>query len=80
MRRPTDTMIESPLARLSDEQIEELGKEFDAIHDEVFGDLGDRDRKLHRLDDRDAPAARRQRAASCSSARASSPPGCSGPR
>jgi NADPH-dependent stearoyl-CoA 9-desaturase len=41
----TDTMIESPLARLSEEQIEALGKEFDAIHDEVFGDLGDRDRK-----------------------------------
>ena len=39
------TMIESPLARLTDEQIEELGKEFDAIHDEVFDDLGDRDRK-----------------------------------
>ncbi len=39
------TMIESPLARLSDEQIEELGKEFDAIHDEVFAELGDRDRK-----------------------------------
>ncbi len=40
-----ETMIESPLARLSDEQIEELGREFDAIHDEVFGDLGDRDRR-----------------------------------
>ena len=39
------TMIESPLARLSDDQIEELGKEFDAIHDEVFSELGDRDRK-----------------------------------
>jgi NADPH-dependent stearoyl-CoA 9-desaturase len=39
------TMIESPLARLSDEEIEELGKEFDAIHDEVFADLGDRDRR-----------------------------------
>jgi NADPH-dependent stearoyl-CoA 9-desaturase len=39
------TMIESPLARLTDEQIEELGREFDAIHDEVFGDLGDRDRR-----------------------------------
>ncbi len=35
--------IESPLARLSDEQIEQLGKEFDAIHDEVFNDLGERD-------------------------------------
>jgi len=39
------TMIESPLAGLSDEQIEELGKEFDAIHDEVFDDLGERDRR-----------------------------------
>src|SRR4051812_6025113 len=38
-------MIESPLAHLTDEQIEELGKEFDGIHDEVFDDLGDRDRK-----------------------------------
>ena len=38
-------MIESPLARLSDEQIEELGREFDAIHDEVFAELGDRDRR-----------------------------------
>jgi fatty acid desaturase len=40
-----ETMIESPLARLTDEQIEELGKEFDAIHDEVFDELGDRDRR-----------------------------------
>src|SRR3984893_14371727 len=39
------TMIESPLARLSTEQIEELGREFDAIHDEVFDDLGERDRR-----------------------------------
>ena len=40
-----DVVIESPLARLTDEQIEELGKEFDAIHDEVYEDLGDRDRR-----------------------------------
>jgi fatty acid desaturase len=38
------TMIESPLSRLTDEQIEALGKEFDAIHDEVYADLGARDR------------------------------------
>ncbi|MGZ4278902.1 MAG: fatty acid desaturase family protein [Solirubrobacteraceae bacterium] len=38
-------MIESPLSRLTDEQIEELGREFDAIHDEVFDELGDRDRR-----------------------------------
>jgi fatty acid desaturase len=47
--------IESPLARLTPEQLEELGREFDAIHDEVYADLGDRDSryirstiKLHR--------------------------------
>jgi fatty acid desaturase len=46
---------ESPLARLTAEQIEELGREFDAIHDEVYADLGERDAryiratiKLHR--------------------------------
>src|SRR5207248_11281055 len=37
--------MESPLARLSVEQLEELGHEFDAIHDEVYEDLGDRDRR-----------------------------------
>jgi linoleoyl-CoA desaturase len=37
--------IESPLAHLSEAQIEELGREFDAIHDEVFDDLGARDAK-----------------------------------
>jgi linoleoyl-CoA desaturase len=41
----TTNMIESPLSRLTDEQIEQLGKEFDAIHDEVFAELGDRDRR-----------------------------------
>jgi fatty acid desaturase len=41
----SESTIESPLARLSDEQIEQLGKEFDAIHDEVYDDLGERDRK-----------------------------------
>ena len=41
----SNTTIESPLARLSDEQVEKLGEEFDALHDEVFSDLGDRDRR-----------------------------------
>ncbi|MCW2984123.1 MAG: hypothetical protein JWR63_1693 [Conexibacter sp.] len=41
---------ESPLARLTDEQIEELGREFAAIHDEVFAELGDRDaRYIHSM-------------------------------
>jgi len=38
-------MIEHPLSKLSDEQVEALGKEFDAIHDEVFDELGERDRR-----------------------------------
>ena len=39
------SLIESPLAHLSPEQIEELAREFDAIHDDVYGDLGERDRR-----------------------------------
>src|SRR3984957_18941249 len=53
--RADSTEPESPLARLTSEQLEQLGREFDAIHDEVFADLGDRDSryirstiKLHR--------------------------------
>jgi fatty acid desaturase len=34
---------ESPLGHLTPEQIEQLGREFDAIHEEVFADLGERD-------------------------------------
>jgi fatty acid desaturase len=57
-RPPADSIEgepESPLARLTPAQIEALGHEFDAIHDEVFAELGDRDSryirstiKLHR--------------------------------
>jgi fatty acid desaturase len=36
---------ESPLARLTPEQLEGLGAEFAAIHDEVFSELGERDRR-----------------------------------
>jgi NADPH-dependent stearoyl-CoA 9-desaturase len=35
--------IENPLAKLTDEQLEEIGREFDQLHDEVRADLGDRD-------------------------------------
>src|ERR1700710_1138992 len=48
---PTETKIkpedeiENPLNRLTNEQIEAIGKEFDALHDEVFEDLGERDAK-----------------------------------
>jgi fatty acid desaturase len=40
-----ETHIESPLSRLSREQIDELGREFDAIRDHVRADLGERDRR-----------------------------------
>ena len=49
-RRPEEPLNpgESPLARLTPEQIEQLGREFDAIHDEVFADLGERDARYIR--------------------------------
>jgi fatty acid desaturase len=58
MATKTETAVDSssPFERLSEEEIEEIGREFQAIHDDVFNDLGDRDRKyiesmikLHRL-------------------------------
>ncbi|MDO9407341.1 acyl-CoA desaturase [Patulibacter sp.] len=42
-RRDGDPNAFNPLFRLSSEQIEEIGAEFQKIHDEVKGDLGDRD-------------------------------------
>ena len=42
------TEIEHPLARLSDEQIEAIGKEFDDLHEQVKCDLGDRDARYIR--------------------------------
>ncbi len=48
---PSDAItagVENPLSRLTAEQLEELGREFDAIHDEVYADLGDRDARYIR--------------------------------
>jgi len=42
---PIDPHAESPLAHLSEQQLEELGREFDAIRDRVMAELGDRDRR-----------------------------------
>ena len=39
----TKTEIENPINKLSDEQLEELGKEFQKLHDEIYDDLGERD-------------------------------------
>ncbi len=38
----------NPLAALSDEQLEEIGREFDQLHEEVKADLGDRDARYIR--------------------------------
>ncbi len=48
---PTDEIyngVENPLTGLSPQQLEEIGREFDAIHDEVYADLGDRDARYIR--------------------------------
>ena len=45
---PPTVEEQSPLARLTPEQIEQLGREFDAIHDEVYADLGERDARYIR--------------------------------
>src|SRR4051812_6785360 len=42
---PEEGEVENPLHRLTAEQIEAIGKEFDELHDEVFEDLGERDSK-----------------------------------
>ncbi|HET8813818.1 MAG TPA: fatty acid desaturase [Solirubrobacterales bacterium] len=42
---PIDSHEESPLAHLSEQQLEELAREFDAIRDRVMAELGDRDRR-----------------------------------
>ena len=39
---------ENPLHRLTPEQIEELGREFDELHEQVKADLGDRDARYIR--------------------------------
>jgi fatty acid desaturase len=39
------SLIESPLTHLTPEQLDQIGRELDAIHDEVKAELGDRDRR-----------------------------------
>jgi linoleoyl-CoA desaturase len=39
----TNQAVTNPLHRLTPQQLDEIGREFQAIHDEVFADLGDRD-------------------------------------
>src|ERR1700759_1505103 len=43
-----DGEMQSPLARLSAEQLAALGREFDAIHDDVFAGLGEGDARYIR--------------------------------
>jgi NADPH-dependent stearoyl-CoA 9-desaturase len=44
----TTDASENPLHRLTPEQIEQLGKEFDELHEQVKSDLGDRDARYIR--------------------------------
>jgi len=39
---------DNPLRRLTPEQLEQLGREFDAIHEEIYADLGERDARYIR--------------------------------
>lgn len=45
MTSVAEKTMKSPLERLSEQELEKLAKELDAIHDEVFADLGERDRR-----------------------------------
>ena len=42
------TSRDSPLHRLTPEQIEAIGREFDELHEQVKADLGDRDARYIR--------------------------------
>src|SRR3954447_12358804 len=41
-------VAENPLHRLTPEQLEQIGKEFDELHEQVKADLGDRDARYIR--------------------------------
>jgi fatty acid desaturase len=45
---PTFEEPDSPLRHLTPAQVEELGREFDAIHEQVYADLGERDARYIR--------------------------------
>jgi len=45
---PSFEQDETPLRHLTPKQVERLGREFDAIHDEVYADLGERDARYIR--------------------------------
>ncbi len=38
-----ETLIENPIKRFSEAELEEIGRLFDQLHDDVFSDLGERD-------------------------------------
>jgi len=46
--RASSPQGDSPLARLTPQQLEQLGRELDAIHDRVFAQLGERDARYIR--------------------------------
>ncbi len=48
MATATQNGIDNPLLRLSEEQLAEIGREFDALHEDVKADLGERDARYIR--------------------------------
>src|SRR5437763_3070697 len=42
------TEVENPIHRLSEEQLEAIGREFDELHEQVKSDLGERDSRYIR--------------------------------
>src|ERR687884_2052289 len=44
----TQTEVENPIHGLSEEQLEEIGRKFDELHEQVKADLGDRDARYIR--------------------------------
>src|SRR5437763_12499054 len=44
----TQTEVENPIHNLTEEQLEEIGRKFDELHEQVRSDLGDRDSRYIR--------------------------------
>jgi NADPH-dependent stearoyl-CoA 9-desaturase len=48
MATQTEAQVDNPIYHLTEEQLEEIGREFDELHEQVRSDLGDRDARYIR--------------------------------
>src|SRR3954451_4402883 len=48
MATQTEARVDNPIYHLTEEQLEEIGREFDELHEQVRSDLGDRDARYIR--------------------------------